>query len=128
MKTFLYRLTMKLIALLIVRELSLACARENNTTNIPTTGPKKALTAIARPKNEKVSLISCDGGICICRMLSVGAKPLRDNAPRNKKTSNVPSASVTGRKTPALPRIAEKAEEKCLGRDCFRMVDIIFSF
>ena len=33
-----------------------------------------------------------------------------------------------GRKTPALPRMAEKAEDKCLGRDCFRMVDIIFSF
>ena len=40
MKTFLYRLTMKLIALLIVRLLSLACARENKTTNIPTIGPK----------------------------------------------------------------------------------------
>ena len=47
---------MKLIALLMVKVLLFACARENNTTSIPIIGPTKALIGKSPvPKNEKVS-------------------------------------------------------------------------
>ena len=120
-------MAMKLNALLRFSGEFFALALANSTTNIPTIGPRIDFTPIASPKNEKVSFIKAEGGICICKMLSVGANPFSDKAPLNKNTSRVPSAKVTGINMPAFPRIAENPAPMCLPRDFFRIVDMFFS-